>query len=32
MVAKWAYISEEARDRRQRYAHIRRHPSKEEVQ
>ena len=32
LVAKWAYITEAARERRQRFAHVRNHPSKEEVQ
>jgi len=32
VVAKWAYIGEGARERRQKFAHVRHHPSKEEVQ
>jgi hypothetical protein len=31
VIAKWCFISEAARERKQNFAHVRHHPSKEEI-
>ena len=31
VIAKWCFISEAARERKQKFAHVRHHPSKEEI-